>query len=225
VAGSKLSSRINDLLGREAWDEARRLLVKEQDKDPESHWVLTQLGVTFYEQRRYMDALELFVESQKIVPDCPLTLWNLAGVLDALENHDAAMRIYTWILQSNASVGDDPCWESKQWTEALKTDCLYRLGACFQQLGKKQNAERCYREYLGLISRGIDGSYSIDDVKRQMRGLKGTGKARGMGSEVRKAIHETLRASGIELQKGRRSAAPIFGTQELAAGRRVASKR
>jgi tetratricopeptide (TPR) repeat protein len=198
MSGNKTNGKINALIQRGEWDEARRLLIREQDKDPTNHWVLTQLGVTFYEQRRYEEALELFLSSRKIVPDCPLTLWNLAGTFDALGKHAKAIRIYTSLLQSNKSPADDPCWESPEWSDALKTDCVYRLGVCFQKLGKKPKAEVCYHQFLNLLSIGIEATYSIDDVKRQMRGLQGMGKTNGIASEVRKAFSATLQASGIE---------------------------
>ena len=205
MAEDKLNSRIDKLFDREAWDDARRILERERKKNPRDHWVLTQLGVTFYEQRQYEEALQLFVASQRIVPDCPLTLWNLAGALDALGRHASALRIYTWILRCKKSADKDPCWESKQWADALRTDCVYRVGVCFQHLGKKRKAEDCYRQYLELLSIGIEGSYSIDDVKRQIRDLQGAGRAKAVASEVRKAVSATLLLSGVDQGKGRSS--------------------
>ena len=84
MAKDKFGGRIDGLFARREWGEARRLLEKEREKSPDNHWVLTQLGVTFYEQHRYEEALAWLLASLKIVPDCPLTLWNLAGTLDAV---------------------------------------------------------------------------------------------------------------------------------------------
>ena len=70
------SDDINRLFRQDDWEEARRLLENARENDPMNHWLLTQLGVTFYEQKKYMDALRLFLASQKIVEECPLTLWN-----------------------------------------------------------------------------------------------------------------------------------------------------
>jgi len=107
------------------------------------------------------------------------------------------MRIYTSILRSKTSPDDDPCWESVEWADALKADCVYRLGVCFQHLGKKRKAEICYGQFLNLLSIGIEATYSIEDVKRQVRLLQGARRAGGMESEVRKVVHATLQASGI----------------------------
>ena len=75
---------IESLLEAEEWDAARRQIERDLERDPQNHWLLTQLGVTLYEEKRYADALKPLLESLDIVPDCPLTLWNLAGALDAL---------------------------------------------------------------------------------------------------------------------------------------------
>jgi len=187
--------------------------------------VLTQLGVIFYEQRRYQEALELFLTSRRIVSDCPLTLWNLAGALDALGKSAQAVRIYTWLLDSKKSPEEDPCWESKEWTDALKTDCVYRLGLCFQHMGKKHKAEQCYRQYLDLLLVGIEGSYSAEDVMRKIRGLHDAGRNGGADRELRKAVHATLQASGIEARRGRRNAPPVIRIGEPLPSQRTANRK
>jgi hypothetical protein len=135
------------------------------------------------------------------------------------------MRVYTWLLLNKKSPDDDPCWESKEWADALKADCVYRVGVCFQHMGKKRKAEHCYRQYLDLLSIGIEGLYSIDDVKRQMRDLHGEGRNSAVESEVRKAVSATLQASGIGLRKGRRNGLPKFDVGKLAPGRAAARKK
>ena len=187
------NGRIDDLLQRGDWEKARRLLQRERAADSDNHWVLTQLGVTFYEQRRYREALDWFSRSRKIVPDCPLTLWNLAGALDALGKHAAAIRIYRGLLKSNKSFEDDPCWESKQWTDQLKSDCVYRLGACFEHQGKNRAAEKSYRQYLDLLLLGTQGSYSLEDVTERIRRLHG----KNARSALRKSVNATLQAAAL----------------------------
>jgi tetratricopeptide (TPR) repeat protein len=225
MAENKRKGKIDDLFQRAQWEEARRILERQRVEDPHDHWVLTQLGVTFYEQRRYEEALQLFLESQQIVPDCPLTLWNLAGTLDALGNYANALRVYTWLLLNQKSPDDDPCWESKEWADALKTDCVYRVGVCFHHLGEKRKAERWYRQYLDFLSNGIEGSYSIDDVKRQMRDLHAGRKTSTVGSEFRKAVNAILQASGIDLRTAGRRRLPALDLREIVPGHLAASKK
>ncbi len=189
-----LSNRVNLLFQQGKWVTARKLLEEEREKDPTDHWVLTQLGVTFYEQRRYQEALQLFLASLKIVRDCPLTLWNAAGALDSLARHDEAVHIYTWLLRAKTLPKKDPCWESKGWADALKADCVYRLGRCFEHLGKREVAKHCYHQYMNLLATGIEGTYSVDDVLGRVRSLSGNAGTEGRNKGLRDAIKSTLTA-------------------------------
>jgi tetratricopeptide (TPR) repeat protein len=194
MAKSSLTNKIGRLFRQSKWQEARTLLESERRTRPEDHWVLTQLAVTFYEQRRYAKALRLEMASLKVVPDCPLTLWNLAGTLDAMGRHVEAIAIYTSLLRSRKTPQEDPCWESLRWADALKADCIYRLGVCYQNLRRKEAAERCFRRYLDLLLTGIDGSYSPDDVLRQVRGLHDRNAGRDAAeNELRKAVNGAVR--------------------------------
>lgn len=220
-AANRLTKRINEFLDREAWDEARELLQREREREPENHWVLTQLGVTFYEQRRYEEAMELFQESWKIVPDCPLTLWNLAGTLDALGKPAEAVKQYTWLLQNSKSPGEDPCWESQEWTDSLLADCIYRLGICLGRQGKPQLAEGHFRQYINLLLAGINGAYPIEDAMCQIRKLHGNGAHRA--AERKKAIHVALQASGGGRPNAQRKSVPQDAF--VKPGRRAAAKK
>lgn len=127
------------------------------------------------------------------MPDCPLTLWHLAGVLDALGRHREALSIFVSLLKAKKLPDEDPCWESEQWTERLKADCVYSAGICFQNLGKKKKAEQCYREYVNLLLTGIEGSYTLDDVKRDLAAVATNGRSNGAAVELRKAVKAALR--------------------------------
>ncbi|MBW3595674.1 MAG: tetratricopeptide repeat protein [Planctomycetes bacterium] len=226
MSSNAMSERINTLFEKEKWEQARKLLEAAREKTPKSHWVLTQLAVTYYEERRYAEALRLLLESRRLVPDCPLTLWNLAGTLDAIGKHRDAVRVYTWLLKSNRTAKNDPCWESTEWTDALKTDCVYRLGACFGRLGKRQIAEHCFRQYLNLLSLGIEGAYSAEDALRHVRGLSanGSGGGRRQANRLRQAFQETLKASGAEAKTGG-NGPPALNEAALLAGARAAASK
>lgn len=197
------ATNVETLLHQQRWEEARQLLQKELVREPNNHWLLTQLGVTHYEQGQYQEALKSLLPSLDIVPDCPLTLWNLAGALGALDRPEEAIAIYTGLLRSNKSAADDPCWESDEWTEALKTDCVYRLGVCFQHLGRRKSAEHCFRQYINLLLAGMNGSYSVEDAAAHIRKLPKKGK-RERVKEVREVIDSTLQDAGIQsIQDGR----------------------
>src|SRR5690348_7728335 len=99
MASSKIGKQIDDLIDAEQWEQARTIIDKARKKEPQSHWLITQLGDTYYEQRQYIKALEVLLRSRDILGDCPLTLWHLAGTLDVLGDHCGAVRLYTWLLR------------------------------------------------------------------------------------------------------------------------------
>jgi tetratricopeptide (TPR) repeat protein len=224
MAKLKPADRIEDLLQSGEWAAARSLLERERDKSPDDHRILTQLGTTFYELEEYEEALPLFLASLKLGACCPLTLWNLAGTLDALGKHREAAGIYTWLLECELSPDADPCWEAGEWADALKTDCVYRLADCLRQQGLEKAAEHCFRQYVELFLLGIDGSYPVEDALCQIRDLHGASRAGADGAELRNALKSTLRAAGGEPGKRRRNGPPTFDETALLAGHRAAAR-
>src|SRR5262245_1195750 len=192
MTASASKSKIESLIEKGEWQAAQELLERELARHPDNHWLLTQLAVALYEQKRYKEALPSLLASLDLVPDCPLTLWNLAGTLDSLGKPKSALPIYSWLLASDKSADDDPCWESQEWTDSLKTDCVYRIGVCFQRLGKWQSAEHCFRQYINLLLAGMNGTYPIEDAARSIRELQGKVKTTN-GKEVHAAFASTLR--------------------------------
>lgn len=225
MAKENFSDKINSLFARSEWVKARRFLEAERKRDSQDHWVLTQLGVTYYEQRRYAKALQLFRTSREIVPDCPLTLWHLAGALDSLGKHTDAMKIYAWLWRSKTSAEQDPCWESETWAQALKTDCVYGLGVCLQHLAKKNEAERFFRLYLNLLLSGSDGMYSVEDVSRKIRELHRGSKHRFVEGDARKAVNSAVHALTGKAKNGVGSELGNARDKDSSVGRRVVSKR
>src|SRR5260370_22648315 len=120
MARDAVNAQINDLFRKDRWNEARKLLERELTKDPDNHWLLTQIGVTLYEQHRYKEALRLLQKSRKILDDCPLTLWNLAGTFDALGRPAKAARIFTRLLNCKVSPEEDPCWKARSGRKRLR---------------------------------------------------------------------------------------------------------
>ncbi|HVU87581.1 MAG TPA: tetratricopeptide repeat protein [Pirellulales bacterium] len=169
MAKDELNRKVELLMDQGKWKAARTLLEDARTVSPESHWILTQLAVTFYEEHNYADALKLLLASLEFKDDCPLTLWNLAGTLDALGQYDEAQRLFVWILKSKKQAADDPCWESAKWTATLKADALFRLGDTAMHQGDKKGAARFYQNYLKLLQAGIEGTYSVAEVPEEVR--------------------------------------------------------
>jgi hypothetical protein len=141
----------------------------------------------------------------------PLTLWHLAGTLDALGYTGGALRVYSWLLRCTRTPQDDPCWESTAWTDALKTDCVFRIGVCFRHLNRKDKALFCFRRYIDLLLAGAEGSYPIEEALQHIRAL-GRGNRRAVEGELRKAANSVLQSSG---KSARSNALPKLDRKRL----------
>jgi len=188
--------KLESLLAAEAWEEARTLIEKQLKRRPKDHWLVTQLGVTYYEERQYEKSRQIFERSKEIVDDCPLTLWNLAGAFDALKEHDAAIRLYTELINSDVSPSDDPCWESQEWRDSLITDCYFRKGICLNKSKKWNSANICFRTFSDRLFDAKKGIYSFDDAQPYAQDARthlfGTADKRKRGKLIRAAKHLDL---------------------------------
>ena len=79
-----MASKIERLIEAEDWPAARRAIRAELRSDPENHWLLTRLGLTYYEEKDYKQALEWSRRAVGEAPNCPLVLWDYAGTLQML---------------------------------------------------------------------------------------------------------------------------------------------
>ncbi|HLW64252.1 MAG TPA: tetratricopeptide repeat protein [Gemmataceae bacterium] len=214
MADDTIGASLAALFQAARWADARKLLEAELVKDPDNHWLLTQLGVTYHEEQRYQEAIELFDAARRLMPDCPLVLWNLASTLYALRKHDRAVKTYTRLLESAIEPGIDVCWDSPEWGAALKADCVYRLGQCFLNQHKKEKAEDCFRQYLNLLLSGIEGSYSLQDVSREIRGLHEP-NSENTAAGLRRAIRAALRTADTKSKNGTTRTAASKKTRRL----------
>jgi hypothetical protein len=53
-----MASKIEKLIEAEDWPTARRAIRVELRSAPKNHWLLTRLGLTYYEEKDYKRALE-----------------------------------------------------------------------------------------------------------------------------------------------------------------------
>ena len=167
----KISTKINEAFAREKWEEARDLIIGELKKYPEDHWLLARLSTTYYEQRKYEDALKLIQKAHDIEPECPLVLWDLAGTLAAVHKPEEAMDYYMAILNKGLEkIANDPCGEGKEWAVSLLVDCFFRMGDCCQQMGH-EDAINFYLAYLDLRILWEKSLYTVEDAVKQIRKL------------------------------------------------------
>src|SRR5271163_3121791 len=96
-----MSLAIEKAIRRDDWKGARRLIRTSLRQQPDSHWLITRLGLTYYEERDYKQAFKIGQRAYRLAPKCPLVLWDLAGTLDMLGRHREAIAIFRRLVRRN----------------------------------------------------------------------------------------------------------------------------
>lgn len=165
--------RINNLLERESWDPARRLIKAELRRAPNDHWLLTKLGSTFYEERSYRRALKLSKQALAIQPRCPLVLWNYACALDMLGRDKDAIKVLKKLLdRGERDIAYGECGEGIRWARSLLNDCRYRIGRLHRDMGDLKSAVHALKDHLAHRAPGTPSLYSLARVKRDLASFK-----------------------------------------------------
>jgi len=176
---------ISELIDQEKWDAARRRIQAALAKDPGNHWLLDRLGLTYYEQLRYPDALCALQCAYERKPRCPLVLWDLAGTLDALGSPAEALRIYRGLRHRGVdSIAHDECGEGVRWAKSLLADCAFRIGACYQHLHQNQLAVNWFSRYIEEAKRCSASIYTELNHRARFRSIPTRRVSEGVGESL-----------------------------------------
>lgn len=161
------------LCDREDWQRARSLLKREFRRDRSNHWLLTEIGMTYYEKREYREALAWETRALKQAPRCPLVLWNYAGTLDMLERKREAIAVWKSLLRRGAkSIASGECGEGKRHAESLLNDARYRIGKAYRALGRESDALRYLRAHMQHRKPGLPSVYRKAMVVSELKKLE-----------------------------------------------------
>ena len=165
AAETDSGARIEALLEKEDWENARKAVLKELEVEPDSHYLVSRLALTYYEQRQYETALHYSQESMKLAPHCPLVLWNYAGALEQTGHEREAIRVWKRLLRRGIErIAHGPCGEGIRQAESLLNDCRYRIGKTYYFLDRPVLAWRYMHAHLTHRRRGLPSIYSRADV-------------------------------------------------------------
>jgi tetratricopeptide (TPR) repeat protein len=169
TGSSAENAAIEDLLARERWAEARARIFEALVNSPDDHWLWTHLGLTYYEEKKYPEALKCTAWAMRLAPRCPLVLWHYAGTLSMCNKGDLALAIWTLLLSMDldeVAYGDHG--EGMDWALRLLNDVHYRMGRYFQFLGEHRLAARSLEKYLHNRSHGVESTYSEDQARKYL---------------------------------------------------------
>jgi len=193
-----MSKEIEKLIAAEDWKDARKLIRAALRKKPDSHWLLTRLGLTYYEEYNYEKALFYSGQALKLAPNCPLVLWDYAGALDMLGRTKKAIAIYKKLIKRGVEgIAYGDCGEGLAWARGLVADCLYRLATCYDELGQSDNSIDCYYQHIRLRGPGCRSIYSINEVREWQRQIIGKwfdalGQRYGLTKKHQRRVEELL---------------------------------
>ena len=168
-----MSKEIEKLIAIEDWKAARKLIRAALRKEPDSHWLLTRLGLTYYEEQNYEKALFYDTQAMNLAPNCPLVLWDYAGTLDMLGRNKEAIAIYRKLIKRGVDkIAYGECGEGLAWARGVVADCLYRIAKCYAEEEKPKKALNYYEQHLNQRGPGCRSIYPIDEVKKQMKEIR-----------------------------------------------------
>lgn len=164
----RAARQIEESFKREDWEKGRLLIRQWLRRKPNDHWLLTRLGLTYYEQRRYKRALHYSLKALQIEPYCPLAIWDYAGTLDMLGRKKEALSIFRWLISwGEERLAYGPCGEGIRAAHSLIADCFYRIGAILEEQGQRKRAIAAFREHLSRRTRGTRSIYPLAKARRR----------------------------------------------------------
>jgi tetratricopeptide (TPR) repeat protein len=171
---SRAGKVIETSIRAEDWVGARRLIKAELRLDPKDHWLLSRLALTYYEQRRYEQALYWDAMALHEAPYCPLAIWGYAGALDMLGRNSESLALYRWLL----SWGEEylaycDCGEGIRSARRFIADCHYRVARIWEDKRQWKRAVAAYEKHLANRKAGYSSIYPLREVKARYEKLLG----------------------------------------------------
>ena len=167
-----MSKAIEAAIRREKSGKARQLIRRELKRKARVHWLITRLGLTYYEERAYSTSLSYSRKALKLASHCPLVLWDYAGALQMLGRHRMALRVYRELLsRSVEEIAYEECGEGRGWARGVIADCLYRQAHSYKESKKEKTAIKSYRKHLDMRGPGCRSIYPIRIVRKELSEL------------------------------------------------------
>ncbi len=175
---SKSTSEIvNHYFDIEDWNSAKNFLLTKLKKEPNNHWIITQLGESYYELREYETALKYTKKAVNLAPNCPLALNNYAVVLYIHEKDHLAIKIWKSLLsRKTKNIAFDECGEGINATKSLLNDIRMRLAKAYLAIDDKQKARKYFKKYLENRQKGLFSNFTKREAKKELKKLNNINK-------------------------------------------------
>lgn len=153
------------------FSQSRKIFQPILEKHPKDHWLLSRVGTTYYEEMNYSKALKYSLKAVKISLNCPLVLWDYAGVLDILGRKPEAIKIWKSLIKRGIeAIAYDECGEGLVWARSLVNDCCYRIGNSYLELGKKSLGHKYIQMHIdNRVQHKYKSIYNLRSVRKQLK--------------------------------------------------------
>jgi tetratricopeptide (TPR) repeat protein len=170
---AKRSDKIESLIAADNWKGARDLIKAALRTEPDSHWLLSRLALTYYEEFKYKEALALEEQALALAPNCPLALWGYAGSLEMLGRELDALKIYQRVIKRGAeSIANGECGEGLARARGLVADCWYRMAGCYATLGNRAKELEAFDVHIDLRGPGCYSIYPLREVHKEVNQVR-----------------------------------------------------
>jgi len=150
----------------------KKILHKEASKNSDDDWFLGRLASLYLESRDYTRAINAINMALEIEPEDSIYLWRYAQILERTKKYSKALAVLKKILnKSDKKVSQTYTSNSLWYAKALKNDCRYHVGLCYEQLGRTDLAVKWIKSHLDNRQKGLRSNYSKKDVLSRLRKL------------------------------------------------------
>ncbi len=169
-----MSKDIEKRIKAEDWRGARKLIESRLTVDPDNHWLLTRLSLTFYEERNYKHALNVSKRALALAPYCPLVHWDYGGALDMLGRHSEAVSVFQRLIKREVDgIAHGECGEGIGWARGIIADCHYRASECYRKMNQRVRSLQELEKHLDMRGPGCYSIYPLEEVQEQFSHLRG----------------------------------------------------
>ncbi len=160
---------VNDYIIDEEWDKAQEILEDELEKNPENHWLITQLSEVFYEKQDYETALKLSTQAIRLAPDCPLVINDHALHLYMHERDDEAIELWSKLLEKGVrGVAYGECGEGVKFAKSLLNDVRARMALSYLAINNKKQALQYFNQHLENRQRGLFSNFTKREIIKKI---------------------------------------------------------
>ncbi len=173
IIGKEITEKINQCFKNENYTEAIELLQKALIVEPDNHWILGQLGISYYEIFNYQTALKYSTQAYEIATECQMVLEYHAAILHANGKILESKALYEKLLsRSVEEIAFGECGEGIKNAKSILNDARIGLADIYSDLNEPEKALELFEEHLKLRQRGVFSNLKRKEIVKEINELR-----------------------------------------------------